>query len=214
MVLPFTRDQFLDVFADYNESLWPVAVTLWLLTAWALSLSGERTREQRRSLSFLLAVHWVWSAVAYHAAFFSAINPAALVFSALFLLEAVLLVWYGVMRDELLFGDSGPFRRYASMGLIVYALAYPGLSWLDGHQYPRLPTFGVPCPTTILTIGFLLSATPPVPLAVVVVPILWGIIGGSAAFLLDMHVDLMLLLASMGLTLHAFTNRILWRQPT
>jgi hypothetical protein len=215
-MLPFTRDQFLAVFADYNESLWPVAVTLWLLTAWALSLLGERkrTREQRKSLSFLLAVHWVWSAVAYHAAFFAAINPAAVVFSALFLVEAGLFVWYGVIRDDLHFGDSGPFRHYMSRGLILFALAYPVLTWLDGHRYPWLPTFGVPCPTTILTIGFLLAATSPVPRAVVVVPILWGIIGGSAAFLLDMHVDLMLLLASMGLTLHAFNNRIPWRQPT
>ena len=214
MMLPFTRDQFLAVFADYNQSLWPIAVTLWVLTAWALSRSGERTRDQRRSLSFLLAVHWVWSAVAYHAAFFAAINPAAMLFSVLFLLEAVLLVWYGVMRDDLLFGTSGPVRRRTSQGLIAYALAYPALNWLDGHRYPWLPTFGVPCPTTILTIGFLLGATPPVPRPVVVVPILWGIIGGSAALLLDMHVDVMLLLASMGLTLHAFNNRIPWRQPT
>ncbi|HVH26112.1 MAG TPA: DUF6064 family protein [Vicinamibacterales bacterium] len=213
-MLPFTRDQFLNVFADYNRSLWPFVIALWVAAVWAFVRASDGWREQRKWLSGLLAVQWAWSAVAYHAAFFAAINPAAVAFSALFTAEAALLVWHGVIRDDLRFGDAGTLRRYTSQALIVYALVYPVLSWLEGNRYPWLPTFGVPCPTTILTIGFLLAATPPVPHTLVVVPILWGIIGGSAAFLLDMHVDLMLLLASVGLTLHAFTTRIPWRQPT
>src|SRR5688572_3985311 len=39
-------------------------------------------------LSALLAWHWAWSAVAYHMAFFTRINPAAWPFAALFLVFA------------------------------------------------------------------------------------------------------------------------------
>jgi hypothetical protein len=62
-----------------------------------------------------------------------------------------------------------------------------------------VPTFGVPCPTTILTIGFLLAADSPVPRLVTVVPILWALVGGSAALLFDVRADLMLWVAGLAL---------------
>jgi len=31
MKLPFTREQFFDLFVSYNEALWPVAVALWIV---------------------------------------------------------------------------------------------------------------------------------------------------------------------------------------
>jgi hypothetical protein len=68
--------------------------------------------------------------------------------------------------------------------LLVLALAYSGLALATGHAWPRTPTFGVPCPTTLVTAGFLLAAVPPVPRWLAVIPVLWSIIGGSAALLL------------------------------
>jgi hypothetical protein len=62
-----------------------------------------------------------------------------------------------------------------------------------GHDYPATPTFGLPCPTTILTIGVLLTVQGSVPVGLSVVPILWAFIGGSAALLLDVQTDYVLL---------------------
>jgi hypothetical protein len=77
MQLPFTREQFFDLFVAYNETLWPAVVALWTASAVivALRLSGRHPHD--RSVSALLAAHWAWSAVAYHVAFFTRINPAA-----------------------------------------------------------------------------------------------------------------------------------------
>jgi hypothetical protein len=66
---------------------------------------------------------------------------------------------------------------------------------------PRLPTFGVPCPTTILTIGFLLATDRLLPRSVAVVPLVWAFIGGSAAFLLGVRADAMLLAAGIVLAI-------------
>ncbi|PVE21656.1 hypothetical protein DC522_25485 [Microvirga sp. KLBC 81] len=75
--------------------------------------------------------------------------------------------------------------------------------WL-GHAYPALPLFGVtPCPVTILTFGCLLLTTKPVPWWTLVIPVLWSLVGGSAALLLDVPQDWVLLvsgLATVGLT--------------
>ena len=170
MTLPFTRDEFLDVFAAYNQRLWPFALALWLLTAYTivrLILPISRTVV----IPELLAIHWVWAGLAYHAAFFSSINPAAWVFSGLFVLEAGLLLWYGVVHGRLELSRGPFFRRLFSWGLIVYALLYPIIVRAEGHAFPRLPTFGVPCPTTILTIGVLLAAGRSLPRVVAVIPL-------------------------------------------
>ena len=133
---------------------------------------------------------------------FPKINPAAWLFSVLFLIQAGLLAWYGLIRPRLQFSYASSIRHLFSWGLVAYALVYPGLVWAEGNAFPRLPTFGVPCPTTILTIGFLLAANHSLPPVVTFIPILWALIGGSAAFLFGVHADLVLLAAGIGLLVY------------
>jgi hypothetical protein len=147
----------------------------------------------------VLAVHWAWSGLAYHAAFFSTINPAAWLFAGLFLVEAGLLFWYGVAGGRLRLSVGLSVRGILSWALIVYALLYPAIARGEGRVFPRLPTFGVPCPTTILTIGFLLAADRTLPRSVAVIPMMWACVGASAAFLFGVHADLML--AAAGIVL-------------
>ena len=83
----------------------------------------------------------------------------------------------------------------------VFALSlvvYPVLSWIDGHPYPFTPTFGLPCPTTIFTIGVLAFLTPPYPRSVFIVPVLWCLVGGTAAFSLGVTQDLALVVAAVA----------------
>ena len=199
MTLPFTADQFFDVLAAYNQRLWPYALGLWLVTLCAV-IAMIRVKPSRTWLMpAVLALHWAWSGLAYHAAFFSTINPAAWLFAGLFLVEAGLLFWYGVAGRPLRLSGGLSVRGVLSWALIVYALLYPAIARGEGRVFPRLPTFGVPCPTTILTIGFLLWADRSLPRVVAVIPIMWAFVGGSAAFLFGVHADLML--AAAGIVL-------------
>ncbi len=199
MTLPFTVEQFFEVFAAYNALLWPAAFALWVATA-VVCLAWLRDGAHRQPLvPALLVLHWIWVGVAYHAAFFTRINPAAWLFSGLFVVEAGLLVWYGIVQGRIRFAGTSWLRHIVAGGLIAYALVYPLIAQAEGHAYPQVPTFGVPCPTTILTIGFLLAAKPPVSRLVTVIPILWAFIGGSAAILFGVRADLMLLVAGLAL---------------
>ena len=215
MTLPFTPEQFLKAFADYNESLWPFAAALWLLTAVAFLWLLYGVSEHSRSLNVLLVVHWLWAGVAYHAWFFSHINPAARLFAILFVGEAVLLVWHEAGQGGLRFSRGRSWRRTTGCVLVGYALAYPVLVWIGGLDYPNMPTFGVPCPTAILTLGFLTAAAHPAPVAIAAIPLLWAVIGGSAAFLLGVPADSMLPLAGgLLLTRYAADAVVLRRQPS
>ena len=89
------------------------------------------------------------------------------------------------------------------MGLIVLALmVYPSWSTLAGHRYPELPTFGLPCPTALFTIGMLALLVTPYPRAPLVVPVAWCLVGAQAALFFDVLPDLTLLVAAaVGLAL-------------
>lgn len=209
MNLPFTPAQFFGVFAQYNEGVWPMQ---FVLNAVALILFGLVLRSSpaaSRAISLLLSLLWAWMAIAYHFVFFARINPAAWMFGLLFLAGSAAFAWFGVAKPHLQFRWVGGLRSALSVTLVVFALvAYPLIGYLIGHRYPSAPTFGVPCPTTIFTLGLLLLAVRPVPRWAFVVPVLWAAIGSSAAFLLGVTQDLALLVAgALGII------ALLWPAP-
>jgi Family of unknown function (DUF6064) len=93
---------------------------------------------------------------------------------------------------------------FLGAAFMAYALVvYPILAYVLGHRYPATPTFGLPCPTTILTLGFLTWVVSRTPWRVLVIPLAWSVLGASAAVQLGVWEDLGLVVAG-GLTL-AFT---------
>ncbi len=142
----------------------------------------------------------------YHLWIFRQINPAATVFGFLFLAQAVLFLWLGIFGPPLAFAPSRwPWGRLGG-ALMAYALLYPAIGLLGGLRYPAIPTFGVPCPTTILTAGALLTVPRRAARLPAVIPIVWAAIGGSAAFLLRMRADLMLPIAGALVLLYILTS--------
>jgi len=206
MQLPFSRDAFLGVFAAYNASWWPVALALWLATLLTF-VFRLRERNTAHWISGLLAVQWAWSGVAYHAALFSQINPAAWLFAGLFVIQAGLLIWYGLVQRRLNFSSGRSTSQLFGYGLIAYGLLYPVIALVGDHSYPRAPTFGVPCPTVIVTAGFLMLARDSIPPLLIIVPVLWAAIGGSAAFLLDVRADVALPVAGFALAARTLSTR-------
>lgn len=198
--LPFTVDEFLAVFAAYNRSFIAAAGALWLVSVGVLIGTSRRPEHLSPALSFFLAALWLWNAVAYHVIFFTGINPAAWLFAGLFTLQALLFLIVAPGRKIEYFSAAG-IREVTGVALVVYALAYPFLAIGSGHTYPATPTFGVPCPTAILTIGVLITARAGPPTRLAIIPALWAFIGGSAAILLGVTADYVLLAAGLVLTL-------------
>jgi hypothetical protein len=202
MMLPFTYDQFLDVFASYNHALWPPAAVLWLASATVFVQLLRGRTVNGVTISGFLAVHWAWAGVAYHLVYFRSINPAAVGFAALFVAQAMVFLWRGVARRALNFRVGSSAWTWIGMALIVYALIYPAVGLVSGLRYPRLPTFGVPCPTGILTAGLLLLAPSREARWVAPIALAWAAIGGSAAFVLSIRADLVLVAAGLLLLVH------------
>jgi len=207
MPLPFSLDAFLDVFGAYNSALWPAVLALWLVTAGAVVPWMRLGRPSGRVLLALLAVHWIWSGVAYHWLFFSRINPAALVFGALFVFQGLVFTALAVIARAR-FDIARDVRGAIGGALVVYALAYPLIGLAAGLRYPRLPLFAVPCPTTLLTAGLLINASD-VPRLAKIVPMLWAAVGGTAAVALAIHADWALVVAALVLAVDVIAPQAL-----
>ena len=205
MSLPFSPDQFFEVFAAYNRALWPAVIALWLYALLGAAVL-VRSKRSGRFIAVMLTVHWAWTAVAYHFLFFSRITPGAWLFGGLFLVQSALFAWFGIVGNELRFSARGSTRHLAAWTMIVYSLAYPFIVQAEGHELFHAPWFGVPCPTTLMTIGFLFAADPPWPRMVALIPLVWSIIAGSAALLLGVRTDLMLWVAAISLGSYALRS--------
>jgi hypothetical protein len=191
--VPFTAEQFFAVFRAYNEAVWPAQ---WFLTLGGASilagvLSGH-PRAGRLSL-ILLSALWLWMAAVYHLTHFSRINPVAPGFAVLFAGEAGVLLWKALRPAPPEFGRSGTRTDVVGIALAVFGLAiYPLLNPLFGHEYPEAPGFGLPCPTTIFTIGILSLERPGPDGRLLGAPVLWALIGTTAAVALDVPQDYVL----------------------
>jgi hypothetical protein len=197
--LPFSRSEFLQVFADYNTAIWPlqpVAAGLGLL---AIVVLYRRFAWADRLIAGILCSFWTMMAVGYQWMFFSTVNDAAHAFGILFLLAALAFFVEGVVRSRMTFDVVPGVRGWVAVLLVVYAFAvYPLIGLIVTHPYPETPLFGVaPCPTTIFTLGFLLLVRHPRPWLLAAVPLLWSVIGGSAAFILNVPQDLGLIAAAV-----------------
>jgi hypothetical protein len=191
MQLPFTIEQFYSVFREYNTAVWPAQVFLLGLALIALALVAVPRRGCGVAISAILGLLWAWLGLAYHLAFFTAINPGAYVFAGLSLAGAGVFLWQGVLRRRLEFRMAARARTGVGLALVVFALAvYPAWSYYAGHHYPATPTFGLPCPTAIFSVGVLAFLVKPYPRSVVVVPVLWCLVGVQAAFVLGVPQDL------------------------
>jgi hypothetical protein len=209
MTFPFTQEQFLTIFSQYNLAVFPLQIVFIILGIVALWFVVKKSPISDRIILLILIFFWFWMGIVYHILFFSSINPLAYAFGVLFIIEACLLIYLGIIKKQVEFSLTKD--RYTLIGLIfiVYAMIiYPVIGMVAGHGYPRLPTFGLPCPTTIFTFGLFLMSDKKFPLPLLVIPLIWSMIGFFAALSLGITEDYMLLVAGvLGTVLIIMKNR-------
>lgn len=197
MQLPFTTYQFIEMFRDYNRAIGPLPVFAYLLGMGAVCLAFMKTRWSSRAIALVLASFWGFTGIAYHLMSFSAINPAARFFGIAFIAEAVLFA-LSAIRSSISFGYSGDVKSKIGLGIVAWSMVgYPLAGAFLGHGYPSGPVFALtPCPLLLFTFGMLLMADR-MPKYLVSVPIMWTVVGTTAAFKLGIFEDLTLALSAI-----------------
>ena len=197
MRFPFTIEQFMQVFSDYNLGVWPIQIYLVMIASVLIVLILKNMPGIGKLVLAILGFFWLWMGVAYHLMYFTEINAAAYGFGAAAVLQSIVFFFLAFKKSPVFSSDFST-RSMAGIVLIVYSiLIYPLIAHFQGHIFPVSPTFGLPCPTTIFTFGILLFLQQRIPFFIVFIPLLWTIIGTSAAMMLGMVEDYGLIISGV-----------------
>jgi hypothetical protein len=190
MKIPFSTEEFFLTFANYNQDIFPIQILFYLLSIFILYLLVKKNYDSSNVISLILGFFWIWMGFVYHILFFSQINQAAYIFGVLFILQGALFIYAGIFRSYLQFRNRKDIYSSTAWILIIYALLiYPVIGHFAGHIYPLAPEMSAPCPTTIFTFGILLFASGKIPKWLLIIPLLWSLIGFSAAVNLNVVQD-------------------------
>jgi hypothetical protein len=201
MQLPFTTEEFMRVFERYNVSVWPAQLGLYALALVALLSFYWNVLPTRKIVFAILSLLWAWTGLVYHVGYFSSINPLAYFFGAMFCVQSLIFFYFGVIRDKVPLIRRLDLQTVIGLFLVFYALIiYPAIGFAMGRIYPKAPTFGTPCPTTIFTFGILLFSAKRVPFFFLLIPLLWSLVGFSAAVSLGVVEDIGLMVFAVAST--------------
>jgi hypothetical protein len=188
--MPFTIEDFLNVFENYNTTVFPAQIIFNLLAVLCIIYLIKKSWLTSYIINGILSLLWLWTGIVYHILFFSAINKAAYIFGALFIAQSVIFLYTGIIQHKLEYQIRNDFAGMLGWIFIIYSLLiYPILGYIFGHGYPKQPTFGLPCPTTIFTFGILLFASGRIKWYYIFLPLVWSLIGSSAAIKLGILED-------------------------
>lgn len=182
--LMFSPSTYYRLFELYNREIWPTQLLCLGLGIWLLALMQGRGHRQGRVAAAILAGCWLWVAIAFHLHRYATINWAASYFAGFFAIEALLLLWTGVVRGQLVFDGANSTVRRTGFAVVLFGVfGIPLIGLLVGRDWIQGEVFGVaPDPTAIATLGVMLAASGRVFWELLIIPLLWCAISGATLF--------------------------------
>jgi hypothetical protein len=206
----FSPRTYYRMFELYHEQIWPIHLVV-LGSVIAIVVLLRRSDEWRgRAIAGLLAVSWVWVALAFHLQRYATINWAAKYFAVLFAVQGLLLAWHGVVRGRIHFGLSREWASRMAVALLAVAIVLePIAGRIAGRAWRQVEIFGLtPDPTAVATLALLALSAPPAPRALLIIPASWCAIGGATLWALGSTEAWVVLLSGLsGLILALMTAR-------
>ena len=174
----FSDKVYFRQFELYNLAIWPlhliaivfswvIIFALWKKPAWA-----------GRVIAIVLTLSWVWVAWAFLYTRFYQIHVVANWYALGYVLQAGLITWYGVIKNQFALLEES--RHKINIGLVLLFISlilYPFISYVAGRSWLQFEIFSLtPDPTVLATLAILVlcKASP----ILYVIPIIWLLISG------------------------------------
>ena len=206
--LLFAPRTYYRLFELYNAEVWPVHIMALLAGLTILVLMQSRALWRGQWIAAMLAACWLWVAWAFHWQRYATINWAASYFAVGFAIEALLLIWIGVVRGRLQFEPNRSAITRIGVAILVFALiVQPLLGLLFGREWLQLEVFGVaPDPTAVATLGLLMAANRAAWTALPI-PLLWCVLSGATLWAMNASDAFILPLVAILVLLHTLRDR-------
>ncbi len=197
--LLFSAHTYYRLFELYNRALWPAPLMTPALGIVMLACLLRGGARQTRLAATMLAVAWLWVAWAFHLERYASINWAANYFAAGFAIEALLLIWIGLVRGEWRDMPARDAIHVAGLGVFLFALfIHPLIGLLLGRPWSQTQVFGLaPDPTVVATLGLLLLTSNRARWALFIIPLTWCAISGATLWAMAAQDALLMPLAAL-----------------
>ena len=184
--LLFSPRTYYRMFELYHSQVWPIHLVVFGSIVAVVVLWRREVEWRDRAIASVLAAWWLWVAIAFHLQHYATINWAGRYFAALFSIQALLLVWFGVLRPRLRFRLSRERTSQMAVGLLAIALVFePIAGRIAGRTWGQVEMFGLtPDPTAITTLALLALSTARPHRALIVIPAVWCAIGAATLWAL------------------------------
>jgi len=208
MKIPFTTEQFFEIIEKYNHAVFPAQLILILSGILSLILIHQKKDSKNKIIGGFLGILWIWTGIAYHFAFFTEINKAAYVFGGFFVLQGLLFLLETFPRKKLEFEFNGKFIDYLAYVFIIFGIIiYPIILYYLENSLGRTITLGLPCPSTILTFGFLMLTSSKLSKYLLIIPAFWTIVGTGAAINFGVYPDYLMPVSALIALIYLFVRK-------
>jgi hypothetical protein len=174
-LLLFSPRTYYRMIERHNETVWPAQLLTMALGIGILGMLLRPTARHGRIIAGILATLWIGVAWVFLLERYATINWAIRYLLPLFVLEALLLVWWGVIGGKLIFAIQP--ARHNTIGALLFVMSlliYPGLAAIFGRPWKQSEIFGItPDPTVLATVGLLVMTNSRYRWGLLPVPLLW-----------------------------------------
>lgn len=178
MNISLTLDQMLSVFEAYNTATLPLQVIACVVIIIAVILTIRPLRSSGKIIPAILSVIWLWTGIVFCIIYWAKIFTPSYAYAALFIIQGIIFL-ICIFRPKLSFRFKPDIYSLLGILFIIYAMVgYPVIGYFLGHVYPgSVSLILAPCPTVVLTFGFLLLTDKKFPRYILIIPLLWSICG-------------------------------------
>lgn len=207
------REVFAEMFGAYNLSVWPMQIITYALGIAAVILIIKKTKYSDMIISGILAFLWLWAGIVWSLVFFCPYRFVYCIAAVVLVVQGLLLFMFGFgvgLKSSLSFKWRGDLYSIIGGIAVLYVfILYPIIGGLTGWGYPQGPIFGVaPCPVCVFTFGMLLLADKRVPVLILIIPLLWSLLGVTAARRFGIYADVgMVVIGILGTVLILYRNK-------
>ena len=165
-------------FEFYNQAIWPLHLIAIVFSFVIIFALWKKPTWAGRVIAILLAVSWLWVAWAFLYKRFYQIHVVADWYAIGFVLQAGLLTWYGVIKNQFrLFEESQTRINIGLVLLFISLIIYPFIAFITGRSWLQFEMFSLtPDPTVLATIAILVLCK--ASRVLYIIPIMWLVISG------------------------------------
>ncbi len=197
-ILMFSPETYYRMIELYNRAIWPAQFIALIVGLMTIAICFYKHRYQGRILASVLAASWAWMSYGFLWKYYATINWYAVIYTFIYAMQAVILIWLGIVKDRIVPSIGLNSSSITGMILLTYAiLIHPALTGVYQSLWHAEVAGLLPVPTLIATMGVILLAKGAPVKRLLAIPFLSAIVGGATAWELETYEALAGLIAAI-----------------